>query len=217
MVGNKNKTGFSDVVSLVVTKNDTETGSVADNNMHTSDLKPVLTGNCDLNGLHDNQIFLESGEAFYTNTHICENKRHFINQTGGQFGFVPEPDLKLYTGDPVYWDKVPDIMEAHHIIGESGLPNHLKCRTPVMSTLKPDNWRNCLKEYWDQQLPDFIQYGFPLDFDRNFKFGSTESNHRSPEIHIDQVNPTHTNIFYNLFIPCGVINDPMYIFEDLPI
>ena len=23
--------------------------------------------------------------------------------------------------------------------------------------------------------------------------------------------------FYNLFILCGVINDPMYIFEDLPI
>ena len=30
-------------------------------------------------------------------------------------------------------------------------------------------------------------------------------------------NPIRTDIFYNLFIPCGVINDPMYIFEDLTI
>ena len=30
-------------------------------------------------------------------------------------------------------------------------------------------------------------------------------------------NPIHTDIFHNLFTPCGLINDPMYIFEDFPI
>ena len=33
----------------------------------------------------------------------------------------------------------------------------------------------------------------------------------------DAFNPIHTDIFYNLFISCGVINDPMYIVKDLPI
>ena len=34
---------------------------------------------------------------------------------------------------------------------------------------------------------------------------------------LGSIDPTHTKIFYNLFIPCGVINDPICIFQDLPI
>ena len=31
--------------------------------------------------------------------------------------------------------------------------------------------------YWDQQLIDLIQYGFPLDFDRYCTLGQTLENH----------------------------------------
>ena len=39
----------------------------------------------------------------------------------------------------------------------------------------------------------------------------------SPTKKLSRFNIIHTNIFYNLFMLCGVINDIVYIFEDLPI
>ena len=36
-----------------------------------------------------------------------------------------------------------------------------------------------MKGYWDQQLPDLISYGFPLDFDKNSSLQSVTENHKS--------------------------------------
>ena len=47
------------------------------------------------------------------------------------------------------------------------MPNFLKCRIPVQTQLKPKVWAQKLQNYWDQQLPDLIAFGFPLDFDRS--------------------------------------------------
>ena len=59
----------------------------------------------------------------------------------------------------------------------------------MKTQLNSDKWRSYLTQYWDQQLPDLIQYGFPLDFDRNSNLVSTYVNHTSAiehEQHIDQ-------------------------------
>ena len=59
----------------------------------------------------------------------------------------------------------------------------------MKTQLNPDKWRSYLTQYWDQQLPDLIQYGFPLDFNRNSNLVSTYVNHTSAiehEQHIDQ-------------------------------
>ena len=92
-----------------------------------------------------------------------------------QFGFLPSKTSQLYTGDPVYYEKIPDIISTHFMIKESGLPNFLKCRIPVTSKLNIDRWRF----HWDQQLPDLLEYGFPIDFDRNSPLLSTFVNHNS--------------------------------------
>ena len=55
------------------------------------------------------------------------------------------------------------------------------------TNLNNRNWRYYLKNYWDQQLPNLLQYGFPLDFDRNCTLQKVNSNHKSAEIHLDQV------------------------------
>ena len=47
------------------------------------------------------------------------------------------------------------------------------------SPLKAELWRSYLQGYWDQQLVDLIQYGFPLDFKRNCPLQSTMQNHAS--------------------------------------
>ena len=66
----------------------------------------------------------------------------------------------------MFWEKVPDILQARKIIRQSGVPNFLKARIPVATQLNPDTWSFYLQDYWDKQLPDLIRYGFPLDFDR---------------------------------------------------
>ena len=148
----------------------------------------MLTGNCDLNNMVQEKINLNSSCQNKTSqTAICKHNEQYIRQTGCQFGFVPQTDLKLHNGESVHWETVPDVMQSHHIIRSSGFPNFLKCRIPVNTNLNIKNCRYYTKSYWDQQLPDLLQYGFPLDFDRNCKLQSVDSNHKSAEVHMDQV------------------------------
>ena len=95
------------------------------------------------------------------------------------FGFLPTSPLKIYTGDPVYWETILDLIKAHKLIRQSGLPNFLKCGIPVQSGLNINAWRSHLQGYWDSQICDLLQYGFPLDFDRSIELLSSEVNHTS--------------------------------------
>ena len=114
-------------------------------------------------------------------------KQHSNHTAQQSFGFNPTGPLKLYTGDPVYYDKIPDIIKTHRMIRDSGCPNFLKCRIPVTSNLKIENWRSYLDNYWDQQIVDLLQYGFPLDFNRQCQLVSTEVNHASAIQHSHHV------------------------------
>ena len=74
----------------------------------------------------------------------CQNSRDFNlskMQNGHQFGFIPLTDVKTYQGPPVTWHNNIDILEAHSIIRNSGVPNFLKCRIPVQTQLKPKVWK----------------------------------------------------------------------------
>ena len=93
--------------------------------------------------------------------------------------FPTKRSSKNYNGDLKSWDFIPDIIQAHIMFRNSGIPNFLGCRIPVKSNLKCDTWDTYLSEYWDKQLPDLLKYGFPLDFDRNSKLVRTEQNHTS--------------------------------------
>ena len=88
-----------------------------------------------------------------------------VQQNGDNFGYIPLNDLHIYKGPAIQWKSVPDIWQANKLIRESKVPNFLNCRIPVKTQLNSDKWRSYLTQYWDQQLPDLIQYGFPLDFD----------------------------------------------------
>ena len=90
----------------------------------------------------------------------CKDYKACIAQSNDNFGYVLLTDLKIYTGPPVKWDIVPNIIEAHNLVRQSGVPNFLKCRIPVESDLNANIWRTYLKDYWDQQLPDLLQFGF---------------------------------------------------------
>ena len=55
----------------------------------------------------------------------------------------------------------------------------MKARIPVSSQLNVNVWKNELKDYWDQQLLQLIEFGFPLDFNRNCVLRHEEGNHSS--------------------------------------
>ena len=111
-----------------------------------------------------------------------------LAQNGGDFGYIPLNDLKIYQGPHIVWNKIPDILEAHKIIRDSGAPNFLKSRIPVPTQLNPQRWYFHLRNYWDKQLPDLINYGFPLDFDRNSILQPTYENHTSANQYRDQID-----------------------------
>ena len=108
-----------------------------------------------------------------------KDESYLVNSHQPVFGFLPTSPLQLYTGDPVYCETISDLIRAHRLIRQSGLPNYLKCRIPVQSGLNIVAWRSHLHGYWDSQICDLLQYGFPLDFDRSLPLLSSEVNHTS--------------------------------------
>ena len=96
-----------------------------------------------------------------------------LQQLDSQFGCILLGEYKLYTGPPFVWHSVPYIIQAHNLIRTSGVPNLGGQRIPVKSDLNISSWRQHLCDYFDQQLVDLIQYGFPLDFDRILDLFST--------------------------------------------
>ena len=131
----------------------------------------------DLNSFND--LAKSIPDNILRDRHKHNDYRTCIQQNGESFGFVPLTPLQLYNGDSVKWDSTPDIIHAHHINKDSGLPNFLGARIPIKSQLKPRRWRYHLNQYWDKQLLDLIQFGFALDFDRRQLLCSTDRNHTS--------------------------------------
>ena len=95
------------------------------------------------------------------------------------FGVIPLSSLLVYNGKPTDNKRVCDSLIAHRLVRQSGHPNVLGCRIPVDSGLNIKNWRFYLKDFWDKQLVDPLEYGFPLDFDRDAPLMTTEENHAS--------------------------------------
>ena len=77
-------------------------------------------------------------QGVYENHVNCARYKQFIQQTTKEIGFIPLTDLKLYTGPDVKWDVVPNVLQAHKIIKDSGLPNFLSSRIPMQGPLKPE-------------------------------------------------------------------------------
>ena len=77
--------------------------------------------------------------------------------------------------DPI-WGMV-DLFEH---INSSGAPNFALCRIPIPnSKLNISAWREKLVGYEDSVVCEFLQFGFPLDFDKKCKLSYTERrNHK---------------------------------------
>ena len=115
----------------------------------------------------------------YQSKSLCQDYAKCVQQNGKDFGFLPLNNLMTYIGEEVTWQEVPSIIEAHKIVRNSAMPNFMGVRIPVDSQLNINAWRLYLAQYWDKQIVDLLQYGFPLDFDRSRLLQSTYVNHSS--------------------------------------
>ena len=119
----------------------------------------------------------------------CDDYVACKSQMDRPFGAIPLSPLKIYTGLQTNNQKIPDPLLLHHLVRASGCPNFLGLRIPVPSNLNISAWRSHLENYWDQQLVDLLEFGFPLDFDRGSNLVSTEDNHASASkfsAHVDE-------------------------------
>ena len=57
-------------------------------------------------------------------------------QIGTAFSCLPLSTIKLFTGDSIYYDKIPYIIETHRLVRQSGVPNFLGLRIPISTQLK---------------------------------------------------------------------------------
>ena len=148
---------------------------------------PVECDDLDLNPAVQTQLLGVDGFAregvvplyIWNHKNASKDFKACIQQNGDQFGYIALNDLKIYRGPEVTWKQIPSIIQAHKLIRQSGVPNFLNCRIPGSNPIESSRWRHYLADYWDKQLPDLIQYGVPLDFNRQCPLSSSTTNHAS--------------------------------------
>ena len=122
-------------------------------------------------------------------------------QSEFQFGFIP-------LGDQILPEKVETSnsegltpLEMHRIVRETNKPNYMEARLPVKSQLKVDTWKRHLQGYWDEQLLQLIEFGFPLlgPFDSH----PIASGHCSPFMSRVKPNSDSRRIIIDLSWPLG--------------
>ena len=87
--------------------------------------------------------------------------RQWQNQSDFSFGFIPHseqvmPDV-VNTVSPVGLS----VFDIHALVRATGKHNYMSERIPQLNV---SVWKEELSNYWDQQLLQLLEFGFPLDF-----------------------------------------------------
>ena len=57
-------------------------------------------------------------------------------QIGTKFGCIPLAPIYMYRGPVQHWEQTLDVLAAHRLIRNTGIPNFLGLRIPVQTNLK---------------------------------------------------------------------------------
>ena len=101
--------------------------------------------------------------------HNCTVYNQFLAQSRFPFGFFPLSDTVMLTCTDSGLLRASSFLELHEMVKMCGKPNFLGARISLESQLNIRKWKDELKDYWDQQLLQFLEYGFPLGFNRTCK------------------------------------------------
>ena len=136
----------------------------------------------DVNGLDEkyiNSILMRTPKK-----NLWQNSNHAVvkawkAQTDFQFGFIPLSDVKESECKDINVLQNYCPIKAHKLVASHKKPNYLGARIKVDSQLNLQEWYDQLYDYWDQQLLEFLTFGFPLDFHRNSPLSWEGDNHKS--------------------------------------
>ena len=109
----------------------------------------------------------------------CEVFKQCKNQSKYDFGFVPLTNPIMPTVNTFTCSNGNPIGDLHREVKRHGCYNYLGARISLDSQLNVDKWREYLCEYWDKQLLEFIQFGFPMGFNRECPLRHDAENHSS--------------------------------------
>ena len=102
------------------------------------------------------------------------------------YGFIPLDSVpKLVIGNTSYDAKGP--LEAHNLLKNQNMANFEGLQIPVHSSLNVTLFDHLLKDYWDTQLPAFLNYGFPLCIHKNYVLKADKINHKSATDHPEDI------------------------------
>ena len=77
-------------------------------------------------------------------------------------------------------DDASNYFKIYSAVRSTGLPNYLSARDPCPSGLIMCNWRLLLKNYYDPQLLDFVEFGWPSFYTGTIPPILTSKNHNEP-------------------------------------
>ena len=163
--------------------------STNDNNDTVSAVNPNSVGL-----MHGQKLLFDirntEGDKFINSIIFNDSKKHLAPvecaaydqwrvQSKMNFGFIPLTDPILPSTEIISDMKVSDPVALHEKVKSFNLPNYLGARIPVKSQMNIQAWKSMLKGYWDQQLIQCLEFGFPLGFNRQCPLKHEIINHKS--------------------------------------
>ena len=101
------------------------------------------------------------------------------DQSQFDFGYIPIDEQRMPKNLQINKCEGFSPLDIHEMVKATGVPNFMHARIPVKSQLNVQAWKNNLEGYWDEQLCQLIEFGFPLDFNRSCPLKCDRGNHKS--------------------------------------
>ena len=124
-------------------------------------------------------LFQNNEKGFSQKGKECSSYLKFREQSEFDFGFIPLTEPMCYKGKVVNTESVECPIELYHKVANTKVANYMEARIHIVSQLNISFWRQQLVGYWDSQLLDLLQYGFPLGYNRHCKLKNDMTNHKS--------------------------------------
>ena len=131
----------------------------------------------------------------------CNYTKLGLNIDTFKFGFIPR---SILVPSPLgRTDHNFDTLQLNSILRESSIQNWRGLRLPLSTSLNITHWRYLLADYWDTQICEFLEFGFPLDLSVSSLESKSVSNHPSASAF-----PTHIEHYLRTETQLGAIKGP---------
>ena len=85
------------------------------------------------------------------------------------------------------WFSHSEFKRIYDVVKDTALPNFLQAKQPITSGLNICNWKLLLVDYPDQDLLDFLEFGWPVDYVASYPPTPTLINHEKSPLYLEHV------------------------------